>query len=436
MSDKKTSTPQEIPLHEVVLKIMFEANPERPAELTVSQVHRKLTDPSISESNILDVLRWLVAQKQVERVSGKFYSLDRFEFIEQRIRDAKESGKELNQVTEDNPLHEVIVSLMFEASKGEPTKFTLDDVSWMISDPKVHKSLVGDVLKWLLNQGRVEYLAGKYSLDPIEFQDQEKAVEKAVEKAPPKKKPATKSKPKKKETPQKQAKIVIPTSEEEKAPLEKKKEVQPKKKETPEKKPEIVIPTSKEEKVAPKKEKEVQPKPKESIAEKVPTPEPKKVEKKVEKVVERKVEPPVAPVAAISEPQPVSPRWRMPVLIVSVICVVYTFYLLFVLNATVSMSTNNGYSEQITKELTSAKSTLEAVSEKGSSNEKDIDFLQEKLHSIEELTQNASENNQNGASNDKINSLLTRLIIALLLSLILVSFLLFSTRNKGVSNKS
>ncbi len=398
MSDKKTSTPKVIPLHEVVLKIMFEANPDRPAELTVSQVHRKVTDQFISESNVLDVLRWLVVQKQVERISGKFYALDRFEFIEQRIRDAKEKGKELKLVTEDNPLHEVIVSLMFEASKDEPGKFTLDDVSWMVSDPKVHKSLVGDVLKWLLNQGRVEYLAGKYSLDPIEFQDQEKAVEKA----PPKKKPAKKPKPKKKETPEKQPKIVIPISEEEKAP--------------------------------PKKKKEVQSKPNEPVVEKVPTTAPQKVEEKVQEVVARKFEQP-APVSPVSQPQLASPRWRMPVLIVSVICIVYTFYLLFVLNATVSISTKSSYSEQITKELASAKSTLEAVSEKGSSNERDIDLLKEKLQSVEELTQSASGNDQNEASNNKISSLLKRLIVALLLSLILVSFLLFSARNKMIKKK-
>jgi hypothetical protein len=391
-SEKKTSTPKEIPLHEVVLKIMFEANRERPAELTVSQVHRKITDETISESNILDVLKWLVAQKQVECTSGKFYSLDRFELIEQRIRDAKETGKELNLISEDNPLHEVILSEMYDASPNEAAKFTLDEVYWMISDPKVHKSLVGDALKWLLNQGRVEYLAGKYSLDQIELQDQEEAVKKSAKK----KKTTKKAKPKKKETPKEKTKIVIPTSKEEKKLPEKKQETKPKEpvvKSTPTAKPEIV-----------------------------------------EKVEEKKV---AQPKVAASEPipQPTSARWRMPVLVIAVICALYTFYLLFVLNQTVSMSPENSYSEQIKKELALTKSKLNEVSEKGVSSTSDIDYLKEKIDSLQELTQNASEDDQNSQSNEKIHSLLTRLIVSLFLTLILVSVLLFSARNKVISKK-
>jgi len=224
MSEKKTSTPKQIPLHEVVLKVMYEVDKERPAHLTVAEVYQKISDNSISESNISEVLNWLVAQKQVERVSGK-YLLDRYSFLEERAKDRGTDKKKTSRKEEETPLHEVILNLMYESNKEQPAKLTLDDVFWMVSDPKVQKSLVGDVLKWLLNQRRVEYLSGKYSLDRIEFQDQEKVSEEQAAKKKAKGKPKVKKKaPEKKPEPtsketedtvKDKPKIIIPQAKEE-----------------------------------------------------------------------------------------------------------------------------------------------------------------------------------------------------------------------------
>ena len=58
MADKKASTPKEIPLHEVVLSVMYAANKERPAELTVNDVYRGVADNTLSENNISDAVSY------------------------------------------------------------------------------------------------------------------------------------------------------------------------------------------------------------------------------------------------------------------------------------------------------------------------------------------------------------------------------------------
>ncbi|MDG1331769.1 MAG: DUF5457 domain-containing protein [Crocinitomicaceae bacterium] len=391
MSENKTSTPEQIPLHEVVLKVMYEANKERPADLTIAEVYQKIYDNSISEINVSDVLNWLVAQKQVERVSGK-YTLDRYSFLEERAKDRGTNKKKKSKKEEETPLHEIILNLMYESNQEEPAKLTLDDVFWKVSDPKVQKSLVGDVLKWLLNQGRIEYLAGKYSLDQIEFQDQKKVSEKLA----PKKKVAKKPK--------------------EKAPEKK----------TPEKKPKIILPPASPEEIAERKQPKPKVKPKEKTVEspsprpttKVPRPTPKKVEEVKEPVVE-----------VTSQP-----KWRMPLVVAAVICVIYTFYLLFALNGSISTSESTS-SEQVQSELTSVKAKLNELSDGQSLDKEDIAFLNEKMASLEELLLNKSEGSKDD-SNKRSRSLVTRLIMALCLSFILLFSLLFGASSKGVSPKS
>lgn len=439
MSDKKTSAPKEIPLHEVVLQIMFEANKERPAELTVSDVHRKITDDTISESNISAVLKWLVVQKQVECASGKFYSLDRFELIDQRAKDAAKTGEKLNLVTEDNPLHEVILSAMFESSKGEPVKSTLDDIFWMISDPKVQKGFVGDALKWLVNQGRLEYQAGKYSLDRIELQDQEKASAKLA-KEKEKKKVSKKPKPKKK-VEEKEAKVTLPSSTEEAKPKPKK--VTPKKTEPKKVEPEKVEP----EKIAPKEtiKKKTEPKkvkpektapkeitPKETIPKAPPVKAAPPVVKKVEEVKEQKPVEPVVETATIEE-VPAKSKWRIPLLVASIICVIYTFYLLFALNQSVSTAESGNSSERNQQDLVSVRAKLSEISEKTVLSKDDVLFVKQ---TIEEQAEKTRKIDQKEDSNDRISSLIIRLILSFCLTIVFVTFFLFSTGNVGLSKKS
>lgn len=80
-TDKK-STEEEIPLHEIILKLMFEENKEGAAGLSVNDIFWKSSDPMLRESQVEDVLEWLLHHRRVEHRAGK-YSLDRFEMLEQ-----------------------------------------------------------------------------------------------------------------------------------------------------------------------------------------------------------------------------------------------------------------------------------------------------------------------------------------------------------------
>ena len=88
MAGKTKSTKEEVPLHEVVLKTMFEVNKDKPAELSAGDVFWRLSDPSIREQQITEVLNWLVHKRKVDHYAGK-YSLDRFEFLEQKKKNGK-----------------------------------------------------------------------------------------------------------------------------------------------------------------------------------------------------------------------------------------------------------------------------------------------------------------------------------------------------------
>lgn len=76
-------TVTKLPLHEVVLKIMFFENMEKAAAMRVEDILWKIDNPEISERQIREVLEWLVNQKKVEHYLGK-YSIERIEFLEQK----------------------------------------------------------------------------------------------------------------------------------------------------------------------------------------------------------------------------------------------------------------------------------------------------------------------------------------------------------------
>lgn len=72
-----------LPLHEVVLKIMFNENIEKAAQMTPKDVLWRIDNPEISERQVREVLDWLVLHKKAELYLGK-YSIDRIEFLEQK----------------------------------------------------------------------------------------------------------------------------------------------------------------------------------------------------------------------------------------------------------------------------------------------------------------------------------------------------------------
>ncbi|MFL1895025.1 DUF5457 domain-containing protein [Aquimarina sp. 2-A2] len=77
------STSTDLPIHEVVLKIMFNADRQKPIGLSAQDVLWKIDNPEITERYIREVLDWLVREKRVTLYLDK-YSLDRYEFLDQK----------------------------------------------------------------------------------------------------------------------------------------------------------------------------------------------------------------------------------------------------------------------------------------------------------------------------------------------------------------
>jgi len=319
MAEKKTSTPKEIPLHEVVLGVMYSVNKEHPAKVTVNDVYRRVADNTLSENNISDVLNWLVVQKEVEYASGK-YSLDRFSFLEERKKDLKKQGI-ISELPKDMPLHEVVLNAMFTANTSEPAKLTLEDIFWRVSDPKVHKSHLGNVMNWLQNQRRVEYLSGKYSLDSIEFQEQKKAEELPKKKTPAKKK--TEETPKTVTSPVPEKEVEESEKPKEVKDSQKKKPVKqaanPKGKVEPEKKPLVKKPESK--KVARKTEKPQK------------TPVPPKPTKPQKPIPEKGT--------VVQKVESANARWKKPIFIAALVCLIVVFGLLYTLDQSIPAGVNS-----------------------------------------------------------------------------------------------
>lgn len=75
----------DLPIHEVILKIMYHADKEKSAELSAQDILWKIDNPEITERYIREVLGWLIREKKVQLYLNK-YSLDRYEFLEQKSK--------------------------------------------------------------------------------------------------------------------------------------------------------------------------------------------------------------------------------------------------------------------------------------------------------------------------------------------------------------
>jgi hypothetical protein len=414
---------KEIPLHDVVLKIMFEENKERPAQLAVSEVFWKISDAAITEHNILEVLNWLVGHKRVEKASGK-YSLDRYEFLDQRKIDRGDNApekvksskkKDSDSKEEESPLHDVILKLMFEASKEKPAELTVNDVYWMTSEPSILEGQVSDVLKWLLHHRRVEYRDGKYSLDRFEFLDQTKADE-AVKVVKPKEKKINKEPEAAKSPTKVKPKIIIPSTPDE--PIVAKKPIKPKPREA--------------------KKKTAPPKVQETV--KVPDtpkiPEPKK-KAPVVKAPETKVVdiPKIPEPVKVQEPINDSGKLKAALLVVAAVFFVYSCYLLISMSASVTPES----SSKLQEEIISAEFKLKQLSESQKSASLKLEEIEQRLILVEEITTKRSQQldvqNQNSSDYKSVKSIIMRLLISNSLILLVFGFLLFKGDRKRVSKK-
>ncbi len=364
---------------------MFEVNKERPAELTATDVFYKMSDPALSQRQITQVLDWLVNEKRVEVFSGK-YSLDRFEFLDQR---SKEEGPFVPKKDKDGervPLHEVVLEMMFEAGGDQPVELTASDLYWKCSDPGVSESQITEVLNWLAGQKRVDKFAGKYSMTPSEFLDQKKVRKEATPE--PKKAP----KVRKAASPKREVKPTAnKTTEATKKPAEKKTPAKPStpkpvKKEAP------IVADQKLEKTEPKKT--AIPKPKEQ-----PVP---KMEAQVPPVLDEQKDSKVVSVLVG----------------IAAVLVIYAVYLLFSLENT---SESSAELANVRTEIASVQKNYLELSDSNAGTQEVVDVKLESLQKIEVLR--SKESNLLQSQIDKTarnNSLLLRLVVSAFL-LILIS---------------
>ncbi len=83
------SVSTDLPIHEVILKIMYFEDREKPIELSPADILWKIDNPEITERYVREVLNWLVREKKVKSYLDK-YSLDRHEFLEQKAKYPKD----------------------------------------------------------------------------------------------------------------------------------------------------------------------------------------------------------------------------------------------------------------------------------------------------------------------------------------------------------
>lgn len=379
MTDKKNTTPEETPLHELVLAAMFEVNKERPAELSATDVFYKMSDPNLSQRQVTQVLDWLVNEKRVEVFSGK-YSLDRFEFLDQRSAEQGPFVPKKDKNGERIPLHEVVLEMMFEAGGDQPIELTASDLYWKSSDPSVSESQITEVLNWLAGQKRVDKFAGKYSMTPSEFIDQKKL--------------------RKEETP------------------EPKKTVKPKK----------VTPPKKEVKPDVRGAAEVTKKPAEK---KVPTkpPTPKPVKKETPISTDQKVEKALPQKAPAQKTVQQESSKAIPVLLgVAAVLVVYAMYLMFSLESISESSTGLA---NVREEIASVQQSTDGLLDGKMSEQEVVNLKLEHLKKVEELRSRESailhEQINTAVRN---NSLLLRLVVSAFLLILITGSLHFLKRRK------
>lgn len=87
------STSTDLPIHDVILKIMYNADREKPIGLTAGDVLWKIDNPEITERYVREVLDWLVREKRAQVYLDK-YSLDRYEFLDQKAKYEEEEEEE------------------------------------------------------------------------------------------------------------------------------------------------------------------------------------------------------------------------------------------------------------------------------------------------------------------------------------------------------
>lgn len=392
MAEKTKSTQEELPLHEVVLKLMFEFNKEKPAELTSTDIFWKISDPSLSEIQITQVLNWLVNEKRLEKFVGK-YSLDRFEFLEQRKRYNAETNPESATSTESNediPLHETVLKIMYDASREKPEEMTPNDVFWKTSDPAISERNIAEVLTWLVSQRKVDHFAGKYSLDRFEFLEQknaEKAEDKSDKKSP---------KAKKASQPKSSQDEVVPSkpAPEQKVPKDEK--ITPKPKVAPKVKAE------------PKSTKEVE----SGVREPLLKPQ-QKQKTQVKKSVD--VEQPV---------QINSKRWDKVTTTLALIAGVIVIYMVYLISASMSNPDATSDVSSVQSDITRLEEQYDQLSEAQISSDQKVEILERKLAILKGITQKRSEQlsryqQENRLTSDG-NSVLLRLIVSNLLLFIIL----------------
>lgn len=79
------------------------------------------------------------------------------------------------------PLHELVITAMYNASKEKAAEFTPSDVLWRLDDPDLNEKQIAEVLDWLVKERRVNSHLGKYTLDRYEFLEQKKIEQNAIE---------------------------------------------------------------------------------------------------------------------------------------------------------------------------------------------------------------------------------------------------------------
>ena len=94
-----------IPLHDIVLRIMFLENMEKAAAMTPQDVLWHIEDAELTERHIQEVLDWLLRKKKVTFYLGK-YSIDRLEFLEQKKKHKSLGGKVKNATNAAVPVTE------------------------------------------------------------------------------------------------------------------------------------------------------------------------------------------------------------------------------------------------------------------------------------------------------------------------------------------
>ena len=162
-----SSTVTDLPLHEVVLKIMFHENIEKAAAMTSKDVLWRIDNPEISERQVREVLDWLVRQRKVELYLGK-YSIDRIEFLQQKelYEQAKQDSKKSSK-TKNTP-----VKTLPKKSNKKPQKRK----TFYVNPPKVKKNKyqVYVLIFGIISLAYLTYtfLELEYSLTPSETLEQ------------------------------------------------------------------------------------------------------------------------------------------------------------------------------------------------------------------------------------------------------------------------